>query len=141
MPTDFTHDRAVVPFEPRRSARSVAARQHGGAELLHFPTRAEADALRRRRQAAGGTEPRSGHEVRTGLFEAVTQANVRAMQTMFRLTGPAGWLGLQQRAAQDYMAAVVTANFALMEAMTSMIAGPAVGRSTLRAPASLRTRT
>jgi hypothetical protein len=36
------------------------------------------------------------------------QTNVRTVQAMFRLTIP-GWIELQQRAAQEYMSAVVIA--------------------------------
>src|SRR3954464_5163438 len=96
-----SRDRAVVPFEPRRTPRSLVAREHGGAKLLQLPARAGAEAWRR-------TPRESGDDFRyglIGLLESAMQANVRTVQAIFGLGSSATWIELQQRAIQDYMAA------------------------------------
>jgi hypothetical protein len=133
MATDLcTSDRTVVHFAPRRSPRSLVAPDHGSAELLQFPARANADAWHRSRQAGNRHERQSADDppnCPTGLLEAVMQTNVQTVQAMVRLTSPAGWIELQQRAAQEYVAVMMIASLALVRAMTGVATQPADGRS------------
>jgi hypothetical protein len=132
MATDLcTSDRTVVHFAPRRSTRSLVARGHGSAELLQFPARPSTDAWRgqagKRAEGQSADDPQNGL---TGLFEAVVQTNVHTVHAMFRIASPTGWwVELQQRAAQEYMAVLMTASLALVRALTGVAPQPAGGRS------------
>jgi hypothetical protein len=104
---------------------------------LQFPGRAEADAWRRSRTGDGRDGRRSadnGQTGLTGLLDAVVQTNLRTVEAMFQLTNPVRWIELQQRMAQDYMTVVMTANLALVRAMTNMLAEPVGVRSVQTVP-------
>jgi hypothetical protein len=107
-------------------------RDHRSAELLQFPGRANADALRRSGHAGMHDERQSAdapQNGRTGLLEAVMQTNAHTVQAMAQLASPAAWLELQQRAAQEYITVMMTASFALVRAMTGVATEPAGGKS------------
>jgi hypothetical protein len=124
-----SRDRAVVPFEPRRTPHSLMARDHGGAKLLHFPARAGTEAWRRSREASERSERGSGY-VRydlIGLLESAMQANVRTVQAIFGPGSSAAWIELQQRAIQDYVAVSTAFHLGLVRAMSNAVAESAGG--------------
>jgi len=129
MATDLcSRDRAVVPFEPRRTPHAPVARDHGGAKVLHLPARAEADAWHRSRQAAQSTGRESDLRYSLiDLFESAMQTNFRTVQAIFGLGDSAAWIELQQRAIQDYVAASTALHLGLVRAMSNAVAGSAAG--------------
>ena len=130
MATDLcSRDRAVVPFEPRRTPHSLVVRDHGGAKLLHFPARARAEASRL-------TPRESRDDFRyglIGLFEAAIQTNFRTAQAIFGLGSSATWIELQQRAMVDYVAASTAFHLGLVRAMSNAVAGSAAGSRSVEA--------
>ena len=110
----------VVHLVSRRGAPPLVTPREGSAELLRFPSRADADRPRTSGQAAIASGREGADHVQsslTVLLEATIQANVRTMQAMVRLTSPVGWIEVQQRAAKEY----VTANLALAQAITQAV--------------------
>lgn len=117
---------AIYHFEPRRRSPPLADGGLGDAELLRFPSRAEAEALRRRRQPREGRECPATPEFQNGvlgLVEAVVQSNVRTMEAMFRFAGSGGLIELQQHVAGEYIAAVIKSDVALWQAMRRLVGG------------------
>src|SRR3954447_13724298 len=138
MATDLClRDRAVVPFEPRRTPQARVVRDHGGAKVLHFSARAGADAGRRSRQEFQGTGREIGEDSRyglIGLFESAMQTNIRTVHAIFGLGDAATWIELQQRAVRDYMAATTAIHLGLVRAMSNAVAGSAAGSRPLETP-------
>lgn len=108
---------AVVRFEPRRVVSPPPIQGEPRGELVPFPN----PALRRNRQGGApnrGRRPNDPQVGAAGLFDAVLEANTRAMQLLFPLPSPAELVEMQQRAGRDYMTVISDTNVALLGAVT-----------------------
>jgi hypothetical protein len=136
-----SRDHAVIPFEPRRTPRSLVGPGHGGATVLQLPAHTGADGWGRSQQACESPGRESGDHFRYGLidlFEAAMHTNMRIVQAIFGLGSSATWMELQQRAIQDSVAAATAVHLSLVRAVSNAVAGSAAGcRPSEKAPAPL----